>query len=105
MKIAPLAEVKAKFSEYVTKCKNGAVVVTRNGKPAAALISIKDDDELETILLSHSKLLQHVLQHSENRIKVKGGLEHNIFWKRMEGTPPRKLPRKRVRPKAKAHSA
>lgn len=84
MRIAPLAEVKAKFSEYVTRCKSGAIVVTRNGKPAAALISIKDDDELETILLSHSKLLQRVLQHSENRIKAKGGLEHNDFWKKME---------------------
>ena len=103
MKIAPLAEVKAKFSEFVENCKNEAVVVTRNGKPAAALISIKNDDELEAILLSHSKLLQHVLQHSENRIKVKGGLEHSVFWKKMEGVPLQKLRRKRGRPKATTH--
>jgi prevent-host-death family protein len=86
MKIAPLAEVKAKFSEYVNACHNGAVVVTRNGKPAAALIAINNDDELEKIILSQSKRFQSILNHSEQNIKNKGGIRHADFWEKAAKT-------------------
>ena len=67
MKIAPIADVKAKFSEYIKECQKGAVIVTKNGKPTAALISIKDDDEMEKIIFSQSKMLQDYLVKSEKR--------------------------------------
>jgi prevent-host-death family protein len=46
MKIAPVVEVKAKFSAYLEECKAGPVVVTKNGKPVAVLLSVVDEDEL-----------------------------------------------------------
>ncbi len=45
MKIAPVAEVKAHFSEYVKACENGPVVVTRNGRPAVVMIAAGESDE------------------------------------------------------------
>ena len=35
MKIAQLAEVKARFSSYVEECEEGPVVVMKNGRPKA----------------------------------------------------------------------
>ncbi|HUG94210.1 MAG TPA: type II toxin-antitoxin system Phd/YefM family antitoxin [Planctomycetaceae bacterium] len=39
MRIAPLADVKARLSAYVDECGHeGPVVITRNGKPVAVLL-------------------------------------------------------------------
>ena len=52
MKIAPVADVKAHFSEYVKESEKGPVVVTRNGRPAVVMIAAGDDsDELERLAL------------------------------------------------------
>jgi prevent-host-death family protein len=54
MTIASLAEVKARFSAFIESCKTSPVVVTKNGKPAAVLVSVTGDEELESILLACS---------------------------------------------------
>jgi len=42
MKIASLANVKARLSAYVDKAASeGPVIITRNGKPAAVLLAPK----------------------------------------------------------------
>jgi len=84
MNIAPLADVKARFSAYVKKAQEGPVVVTRNGRPVAVLLSIRDDDELERILLAHSPKFQAILDDAERRILETGGIEHDEFWKLVE---------------------
>ena len=43
MKIAPLYEVKNKLSEYVQETTSGPVVITKNGKPCAALVHLEED--------------------------------------------------------------
>lgn len=52
METLPLSSVKAHLSELVDRVEgqHDRVVVTRNGKPAAVLISNKDLDELEETL-------------------------------------------------------
>ena len=49
MKIASIAEVKAKLSSYVKASATGPVVVTRNGKAVAVLLGVDDDEELERL--------------------------------------------------------
>ena len=46
MKIASVADVKARFSAFLKASKRGPVVVTKNGKPAAVLLSVDDEDEI-----------------------------------------------------------
>jgi prevent-host-death family protein len=47
MRIAPLADVKARLSAYLDECgAEGPVVITRNGKAAAVLLVPYDDDDL-----------------------------------------------------------
>ena len=48
MKIAPLYEVKNKLSEYVQQAASGPIVITKNGKPCAALVHLKEDQDLES---------------------------------------------------------
>jgi prevent-host-death family protein len=60
MKIASIAEIKSKFSEYINASKKGAVIITKNGKPTAAIISIQDDEDLERIIISQSKVLKDI---------------------------------------------
>ena len=47
MRIASVAEVKAQLSAHMRACKEGPVIITRNGKPAAVLLAVDDEDELD----------------------------------------------------------
>lgn len=68
MKIAPVAEVKARFSAYLERCQDGPVIVTKNGRPVAVLISILEDDELERLVLAHTPRFRRLLDAAEQRI-------------------------------------
>lgn len=82
MKIASLADVKARLSAYVDECgAEGPVVITRNGKAAAVLLVPYDDDDLERLLLSRSPRFQAMLNRSEQSIEEGKGLSEEDFWK------------------------
>ncbi len=82
MKIAPLAEVKARLSAYIDQVETeGPVIITRNGKPAAVLLAPKDGDELERLVLAHSPRFQGLLEKSRQSIKAGKGVSHYDFWK------------------------
>ena len=85
MKIAPVADVKARFSAYLKESEEGPVIVTRNGKPVAVLISMEDEDELERIILAYSPKFQSLLEKSKAQIQDRGGIPHKDFWKEVEG--------------------
>ncbi len=56
LRIAAVAEVKARFRDYLKESRQGPVIVTRNGRPVAALLSVRDEEELEHLVLTHSAL-------------------------------------------------
>src|SRR5215469_13267951 len=81
MRIAPLADVKARLSAYLDECgSEGPVVITRNGKAAAVLLVPYDDDDLERLLLGRSPRLQALLDRSRQSIKDGKGLSEPAFW-------------------------
>ena len=65
----PLAEIKAKLSEVVDRVENRheRVTLTRNGRPAAVLISPDDLDALEDTLeiLSNPDAMREIEQARE----------------------------------------
>ena len=82
MKIAALADVKAHLSAYVDECENeGPVIITRNGKAAAVLLAPKDNDDLERLMLAHSRRFQALLAKSRRSIRAGNGVSHDEFWK------------------------
>jgi prevent-host-death family protein len=82
MRIAPLADVKARLSAYVDECvADGPIVITRNGKAVAVLLVPNDDDDLERILLERSPRFQAMLNRSRQSIKEGEGLSEKDYWK------------------------
>src|SRR6266478_1640184 len=84
MKIASVAEVKARLSAYLKASAAGPVVVTRNGKAVAVLLGVSDDEELERLLLAHSRKLRAILDAADRRIDEGKGIGHDEFWRRVE---------------------
>lgn len=81
MKIAPLADVKARLSAYVDECGvEGPVVITRNGKAVAVLLAPYDDEDLESLMLGRSPRFQALLERSRQSIKEGKGLSEEAFW-------------------------
>ncbi len=84
MNIAPLADVKARFSAYIRKINKEPVIVTKNGRPVAVMLGIANEDDLERILLANSPRFQSMLDAAEKRIKETGGVSHKDVWKMVE---------------------
>jgi prevent-host-death family protein len=81
MRIAPLADVKARLSAYLDECgAEGPVVITRNGKAAAVLLVLYDDEDLERLLFGRSPRFQALLNRSRQSLKEGKGLSEKAFW-------------------------
>jgi len=90
LKIASVAEVKAQFSAYLKESEQGPVIVTRNGRAVAALLAVRDDEELERLILAHSARLQALLQTARQQIREGEGISHEDLWREMEEENPGK---------------
>jgi prevent-host-death family protein len=84
MNIAPLADVKARFSAYIKQLQKAPVIVTKNGRPVAVMIGISDTDDLERIMLAISPRFQALLDKAENRIQETGGISHDEVWAQID---------------------
>jgi prevent-host-death family protein len=82
MRIAPLADVKARLSAYLEQCEaEGPIVITRTGKAVALLVAPLNPDDLERLLLSPSRRFRALLNKSRRSIKEGRGLSEEAFWK------------------------
>jgi prevent-host-death family protein len=88
MRIAPIAELKARLSAYLKLSAEGPVVVTRHGKPVAVLLSIEDEEELERLVLAYTPKFQSILEAGRKQIRETGGIGHGEFWQEMEEKRP-----------------
>jgi prevent-host-death family protein len=84
VKIASVTEIKAQFSAYLKESEQGLVIVTHNGKAVAALLAVRDDDELERLVLAHSPRLLSLLETSRQQIREGEGIRHEDFWREMD---------------------
>jgi prevent-host-death family protein len=84
MKIASVADIKARLSGYLKESQEGPVVVTRNGKAVAVLLAVTDDDELERLVLAYSPKFQALLDKSRRQIEETGGIPHERFWREVK---------------------
>lgn len=84
MKIASVADIKARLSAYLKESENGPVVVTRNGKAVALLLAITEEDELERLMLAYSPKFQALLDKSRRQIEETGGIPHDQFWREVK---------------------
>jgi prevent-host-death family protein len=87
MKIASVAEVKARLGSYLKATATGPVVVTRNGKAVAVLLGVRDDDELAGLLRAYPQKLRAILDAADRRIEEGAGIDHETFWQQVESAP------------------
>jgi prevent-host-death family protein len=105
MRIAPVADVKARLSAYLDECeRDGPIVITRNGKAVAVLLAPADDDDLERLMLARSPRFLALLKKSRQSIKQGKGLAEKDFWRvvqqrsRSQAVAPARRAAKRARP-------
>jgi prevent-host-death family protein len=85
MKIASIAEVKAKLSAYVESSQTeGPIIITRNGRPVAVLIAPRDEDDLEDLVLARSPRFLARIARARRSIRQGKGLTESEFWATVE---------------------
>jgi len=85
VKIASVSDVKAKFSGYIKASEEGPVVVTNSGKPVALLLSVKDEEESERLLLlAYSPKFKNIMHVAERQVREGKGIKHDDFWRETE---------------------
>ena len=84
MRIASVADVKAKLSGYIKESESGPIVVTKNGRPVAVLLGVHDEDEIERMVLAYSPKFKRIIHTAEKEIREGKGISHQEFWRDVE---------------------
>lgn len=71
MKIIPLYEAKNRLSEYVKDARRAPIVITVNGRPAAALVAL-DGEDLESFLLANHPRFTAMLDRAHAAAREQG---------------------------------
>jgi len=73
VRIENIREVKARFSRYLKDLsKTGSVVISKNGRPCAALVPVAEDTDLEALALSLNKRSWNLIDNAIARGRQEG---------------------------------
>jgi prevent-host-death family protein len=81
-----IGQATGSLSDYAREANNGTVVVTRHGKPIAAVVPL-DDDAWEDLRVSTDPDFARIIARSEERYRREGDVP-------LEKLQPRQSPRK-----------
>jgi len=82
MKIIEMAQATAPLAEYAQEVNNEPVILTVEGKPVAALVSIENAD-LETLTLSTNHSFLALIERSRARRRKEGGIPGSDIRRRL----------------------
>jgi len=83
MKFIALRELRNDTSGVLDRLAREDVVVTRNGKPAAALVRL-DEDLLDDFILAHHPTLHAEVESARTEYLKKGGISHAAMKRKVE---------------------
>ena len=83
MKTVEVAKATLPLSDYAKRIKKEPVIITREGKPVAALVSISNAD-IETVSLSNNPKFIALIERSRARQKSEGGISVEEIRRRLE---------------------
>lgn len=72
MKIVEIAEANATLAEYTSSLSEEPVIITSNGQPIAALVTLENVN-FETIALSSNPKFIELIERSRARRRAEGG--------------------------------
>ena len=84
MKTVELRNATRTLSQYASGLREGPIVVTKGGKPVAALISIRASD-LESLVVGTSPEFKAIIRESRRKHRRKGGLSPKEIRARLAG--------------------
>ena len=82
MKTASAAKVAAQFEDYLDASQQQPVLVTRNGKPVAVLMAVRNKQDAEKLAAS-PRSLRSIFKEAHEQLEGGGGITHEDFWKRV----------------------
>ncbi len=85
MKTVEFAKATLPLSDYTKKVKKEPFIITKEGKPVAALVSITNAD-IETVSLSSDPKFIALIERSRARQKAEGGISTEEMRRRLEKT-------------------
>jgi prevent-host-death family protein len=74
VKTVEMAEATASLSDYARKARKETLIVTRRGKPVAALMPVDARTDLENLVVTTHPTFRAIMERSEARYKTEGGL-------------------------------
>jgi prevent-host-death family protein len=90
MKTIEVSKATLPLSDYTKEVKKKPIIITKEGRPVAVLVSIPDAD-IETVSLSNNPKFIALIERSRARQKSEGGISSEEMRRRLE------------RPKKSAH--
>jgi prevent-host-death family protein len=97
VKTVEMAEATAPLAEYARQARKHTVVVTRRGKPLAAVVPLDPDDWEDFVVSQDPGFIE--IKRSEERYKTEGGISIEAV-RRKYGLPPK--PARKTLRKARA---
>lgn len=73
MKAVEMADATRPLSDYAKAAQRGPVIVTRRGRPIAAVVAL-DDQDWEDLKVSTSPEFAAIIARSEARYRAEGGV-------------------------------
>jgi antitoxin (DNA-binding transcriptional repressor) of toxin-antitoxin stability system len=83
MKVIERADATGSLGDYAAEIDKGAVIVTNQGHPVAALVPIENAD-LETASLCTNPKFLELIERSRARIRAEGGISSEEMRRRFE---------------------
>ena len=93
MKIEPVRTVRNRLSEMIKTLSRGPVIITKNGRPCAALVSLEEDADLEAFLIAHNPRLMALLDRG---MAQQGGASLEKVERGISKRERQQIPRKRA---------
>ena len=87
MKTVEMAEATASLSDYARKAGKETLIVTRKGKPVAALMPVDARTDLENLVVTTHPTFQAIMERSEVRYATEGGLSTKQVRARLAARP------------------
>jgi prevent-host-death family protein len=94
LRTVDIAEAKGSLSEYVREAEAGPLVLTRRGRPVAAVVSIHGVD-MESLSLSTNPEFIALVERSRASYKATGGVSLEDIRKKRVIKPARKRVRRK----------
>jgi antitoxin (DNA-binding transcriptional repressor) of toxin-antitoxin stability system len=82
MKTIEMTKATLSLSDYTKDINNEPMIITKDGNPIAALISISNAD-LETVSLSNNTQFLALIERSRTRQKTEGGISTEQMHKKL----------------------